>query len=41
VALDIQEKAMARLETLREVRAAIKRALDPTGFVSPGRDGSG
>jgi hypothetical protein len=41
VSLDFQEEAMARLETFPEVCAAVKRALDPKGFFSPGRDGIG
>src|SRR5262249_57501936 len=39
--LDFQEEAMARLETVPEVCAAIKRALDPNGILSPGRYGIG
>jgi 4-cresol dehydrogenase (hydroxylating) flavoprotein subunit len=38
---DFQEEAMARLETIPEVCAAIKRALDPNGILSPGRYGLG
>jgi 4-cresol dehydrogenase (hydroxylating) len=41
VSLDFQEEAMARLETFPEVCAAIKRALDPKGILSPGRYGIG
>ena len=41
VSLDTQEEAMARLETFPEVCAAIKRALDPKGILSPGRYGIG
>jgi len=37
--LDFQEDAMARLEAVPEVCAAIKRALDPNGVLSPGRYG--
>jgi 4-cresol dehydrogenase (hydroxylating) flavoprotein subunit len=37
--LDFQAEAMARLETFPEVCAAIKRALDPNGILSPGRYG--
>jgi 4-cresol dehydrogenase (hydroxylating) len=39
--LDFQEQAMARLETFPEVCAAVKRALDPNGVLSPGRYGIG
>jgi 4-cresol dehydrogenase (hydroxylating) flavoprotein subunit len=39
--LDFQEEAMARLETFPEVCADIKRALDPSGILSPGRYGIG
>ena len=39
--LDFQAEAMARLETFPEVCAAIKRALDPNGILSPGRYGIG
>lgn len=39
--LDFQEEAMARLETLPDVCASIKRALDPNGVLSPGRYGIG
>jgi FAD/FMN-containing dehydrogenase len=39
--LDFQEEAIARLETYPEVCAAIKRALDPNGILSPGRYGIG
>jgi 4-cresol dehydrogenase (hydroxylating) flavoprotein subunit len=39
--LDFQEEAMVRLETFPEVCAAIKRALDPNGILSPGRYGIG
>jgi len=39
--LDFQEEAMARLETFPDVCAAIKRALDPNGVLSPGRYGIG
>jgi 4-cresol dehydrogenase (hydroxylating) flavoprotein subunit len=39
--LDFQAEAMARLETFPEVCAAIKRALDPHGILSPGRYGIG
>jgi 4-cresol dehydrogenase (hydroxylating) len=41
VSLDFQEEAMGRLETLPEVCAAIKRALDPNRILSPGRYGIG
>ena len=41
MSLDFQEEAMARLETFPEVCAAIKRARDLKGFLSPGRDGIG
>ena len=39
--LDFQEEAMMRLQTFPEVCAAIKRALDPNGILSPGRYGIG
>jgi 4-cresol dehydrogenase (hydroxylating) len=41
MSLDYQDHAMARLETFPEVCAAIKRALDPRGVLSPGRYGLG
>src|SRR5262249_35430353 len=39
MSLDYQDDAMARLEAFPEVCAAIKRARDPGGVLSPGRYG--